>query len=467
MNGVANTIPSYCNQNGQNINFSISLEESTPIERNESLKPSFREAIRFWFILGWISFGGTTGHITIMHDFLVDKKKWVSGKKFFQALNACMLLPGPEAHQLTIYLGWKLHGLKGGILAGLFFILPSLCIIFGLSLVYVYFGHSAFLSALFSGLKPAVLAIILFATYKVGQKSLLGTWHYTVALLAFLLSYFVKVPMPWIIFGVIILGFLLYFLKSKEAKVKSEREEDDDKERFYHVNSLEIVPSVSVRKICVQFLAFFLLWLGPFTALYLFMPDATFWKELSFLFTKSAYFTIGGSYTVIPYVANLVTEKFLWLTKTQMIDGFALAETTPGPLVIVLAYVGFMAGFNHFDHSYAMAAIGLAATAYFTFLPNFALIFIGAPLIERSQKNMAIQYVLSLVTASVVGVIVNLAFYLGKGILFPNAFGWVDLDWKALLWVVVSIFLLFRYRIGMLQLILLSLVYGFLLYLLP
>ncbi|ULT27175.1 chromate transporter [Sphingobacterium sp. E70] len=185
-----------------------------------------------------------------------------------------------------------------------------------------------------------------------------------------------------------------------------------------------------------------------------------------FLFTKSAYFTIGGSYTVIPYIAGLVTEKLFWLTKTQMIDGFALAETTPGPLVIVLAYVGFMAGFNHFDHSYVMAAVGLVATAYFTFLPNFALIFVGAPLIERSQKNVAIQYVLSLVTASVVGVIVNLACYLGQGILFPKVFAVAELDWKALLWVAVSVFLLFRYRIGMLHLILLSLLYGFLLYLL-
>jgi len=442
------------------------LEEKIPVERNEWPPPDFREALRFWFILGWISFGGTTGHITLMHDFLVDKKKWVSNKKFFQALNACMLLPGPEAHQLTIYLGWKLHGLKGGILAGLFFILPSLFIIFGLSLLYVYFGSSTILSALFSGLKPAVLAIILFATYKVGQKSLFSAWHYIVALAGFLLSYFVKIPMPWIILGVIVGGFILYFLKTKKATATFEKEDAEDVEECYPINSLEKVPPISVGKICIQLSAFFLLWLGPFIFLYVFMPDAAFWKELSFLFTKSAYFTIGGSYTVIPYIAGLVTEKFLWLTKTQMIDGFALAETTPGPLVIVLAYVGFMAGFNHFDHSYVMAAVGLTATAYFTFLPNFALIFVGAPLIERSQKNTAIQYVLSLVTASVVGVIVNLACYLGQGILFPKAFAVAELDWKALLWVAVSIFLLFRYRIGMLHLILLSLLYGFLLYLL-
>lgn len=442
------------------------MEENISAERNELHAPDFGQALRFWFVLGWISFGGTTGHITLMHDFLVDRKKWVSNKKFFQALNACMLLPGPEAHQLTIYLGWKLHGLKGGILAGLFFILPSLLIIFGLSLLYVYFGNSTFLVALFSGLKPAVLAIILFATYKVGQKSLQSKWHYLVALMAFLLSYFVGVPMPWIILAVIIGGFGLYFLTSKETDLKSYQRETEDAEGDYPVNSLEKVPPISISKICLQLLIFFLLWLGPFTVLYIFMPDSAFWKELTFLFTKSAYFTIGGSYTVIPYVAGLVTENFLWLTKTQMIDGFALAETTPGPLVIVLTYVGFMAGFNHFDHSYAMASVALMATAYFTFLPNFALIFVGAPLIERSQKNKAIQYVLSLVTAAVVGVIVNLAFYLGQGILFPKGFDLLELDWKALLWVAFSLFLLYSYRIGMVQLILLSLVYGGLLYLL-
>ncbi len=184
------------------------------------------------------------------------------------------------------------------------------------------------------------------------------------------------------------------------------------------------------------------------------------------MFTKSAYLTIGGSYTVIPYVAALVTEKLLWLTKSQMIDGFALAETTPGPLVVVLAYVGFMAGFNHFQQSYTMAAIGLAATAYFTFLPNFALIFVGTPLIERAQKNVGIQYVLSLVTASVVGVIVNLACYLGQGILFPQGMGaWFSIDPIAVAWLIFSVFLLFKYRIGMLKLILLSLIYGFVLFL--
>lgn len=436
-------------------------------EEDRGQKPGFWEAMRFWFVLGWISFGGTTGHVTIMHDFLVEKKKWVSNKKFFQALNACMLLPGPEAHQLTIYLGWKLHGLKGGALAGLFFIVPSLLIIFGLSTIYAYYGSSALMMALFSGLKPAVLGIILFATFRVGQKSLVSTWHYLVASVAFFLSYFVRVPMPWIIAGVIAFGMLLYSILSKTSKIDANQENEDKLlESSYYINTLEKLPSLSYRRISGQVLLFFLLWLIPFSILLFCMVDKDFWKTLSFVFTKSAYLTIGGSYTVIPYVAALVTEKLLWLTKSQMIDGFALAETTPGPLVVVLAYVGFMAGFNHFQQSYTMAAIGLAATAYFTFLPNFALIFVGAPLIERAQKNTGIQYVLSLVTASVVGVIVNLACYLGQGILFPKGIGvWFAIDPLAFVWLLFSVFLLFKYRIGMLKLILLSLIYGIVLFL--
>jgi len=360
-----------------------------------------------------------------------------------------------------------LYGLKGGVLAGLFFIVPSLLIIFGLSALYVHYGNSALLIALFSGLKPAVLAIIIFATFRVGQKSLVSIWHYLVALAAFLLSYFAGVPMLWIIVGVIAFGVLCYAILSKTSKINAHHEKEDKQlESVYYINTLEKLPPISYRRISLQVLLFFLLWLIPLSILLFFTIDTEFWKTLSFLFTKSAYLTIGGSYTIIPYVAALVTEKLFWLSKSQMIDGFALAETTPGPLVVVLAYVGFMAGFNHFHQSYSMAALGLIATAYFTFLPNFALIFVGAPLIERTQKNACIQFILSLVTASVVGVIVNLACYLGLGILFPGGVSsWYAIEPMALVWVLFSLFLLFNYKIGMLKLILLSLAYGFLLFL--
>lgn len=440
------------------------------IEEKQTPQPSFTEAIKFWFILGWISFGGTTGHITIMHDFLVEKKKWISSSKFYHSLNACMVLPGPEAHQLSIYIGWKLHGIKGGIISGLFFILPSIIILLGLSLTYALYGNTLLLTSMFNGLKPAVLAIILFATWKVGKKALITPVYYLVAALAFVLSYFVQISMPYIIFGIIGLGILVSLLFPKILIPKTNKNKEKEgtiKEDLYYVNSNQNTPKISLKKIGLQAIIFLILWLIPFLCVSYFLADSIFWKNSSLLFTKAAFLTIGGSYTVIPYVANLVTNKLMWLSKAQMIDGFALAETTPGPLVIVLAYIGFMAGYNHFDGSLVMGSVGLLVASYFTFLPNFILIFMGAPLIEKSQKNRLIQSVLSLITAAVVGVIVNLAFYLGEEILFNNRIiALTSINYISLLWVIISIVLLYRYKLNMLYLVLISLLFGLLRYLL-
>lgn len=439
------------------------------IHEKQVPKPSFSEAAKFWFILGWISFGGTTGHITIMHSFLVDKKKWISNSKFYHALNACMVLPGPEAHQLAIYIGWKLHGIKGGIIAGLFFILPSMCILLGLSLIYALYGNTLLLTAVFNGLKPAVLAIILFATWKVSQKSLLTPIHFFVAIIAFVLSYFAHISMPYILFGIIIFGAVVNLVFPKLLAPKTRNQEKDNiiLESSYFINSNQNSPKTSPRKIIKQLLAFIILWLVPFLYVSNFMIDPTFWQDSSLLFTKAAFLTIGGSYTVIPYVSNLVTNKLLWLSKSQMIDGFALAETTPGPLVIVLSYIGFMAGYNHFGGSLLMGSIGLLIASYFTFLPNFILIFIGAPLIERTQENKMIQSVLSLITAAVVGVIINLAFYLGEEILFNDPIIILStINWISLCWVIISIILLYKFKLNMIYLVLISLFFGFLKYLL-
>ncbi|WP_306350520.1 chromate efflux transporter [Flavobacterium sp. '19STA2R22 D10 B1'] len=435
------------------------------VQENKVQQPNFSEAIRFWFILGWISFGGTTGHVTIMHDFLVEKKKWVSDSKFFSALNACMILPGPEAHQLAIYLGWKLHGIRGGIISGVFFVLPSMLILLCLSIIYALYGNTPLLTSVFDGLKPAVLAIIIYATWKVGGKSLISFLHYFVAFSSFICSYFLHIPTPWIILGVIFFAILMNiiaprFMVSKKAKNRMDNHED-----LYYVNSNQTPYKTSLKTIIKQFSIFVILWLIPFLCLTFLLVDQLFWQKLSLLFTETAFLTIGGSYTVIPYVANLVTNKLAWLSKLQMIDGFALAETTPGPLVIVLSYVGFMAGLNHFNGSLLMGTVGLLAASYFTFLPNFMMIFMGAPLIEKSQKNQSVQAVLSLVTAAVVGVIVNLAFYLGEGILFSGKMiSLTNFDWMALGWVIVSLFLLIKYKLNMLYLILISLLYGLLRY---
>jgi chromate transporter len=435
----------------------------TSVEKIE--KPSFKEAVKFWIILGFISFGGTTGHISIMHDFLVEKKRWISNRKFFHALNACMILPGPEAHQLSIYLGWKLHGLKGGIISGICFVLPSMFIILGLSILYAFYGNTPVLLAAFSGLTPAVLGIILFATWKVGQKALTSYLHYFVALAAFVLSYFLNIAVPFIVFGVILLAVIVYFIAPKLFKPKKSVEAEDDQEDTYYININQPVAPVSYKSLGKKLSVFIVLWFVPFFALTYFLADGDFWRRLSLLFTQAAFLTIGGSYTVIPYVANLVTIKLNWLSKTQMVDGFALAETTPGPLIIVLAYVGFMAAFNHFHGSLTMAVIGLFATCYFTFLPNFVLIFMGASLIEKSQNNQLVKAVLSLITAAVVGVIVNLAFYLGGNILFGGAAITIaHINWLAIVWVLISLFLLAKFRLNMLLLVVISLLFGWISY---
>ncbi|MBJ2127305.1 chromate efflux transporter, partial [Flavobacterium sp. IB48] len=387
--------------------------------------------------------------------------KWVSNSKFFSALNLCMILPGPEAHQLAIYLGWKLHGIRGGIISGIFFVLPSMFILLCLSIIYALYGNTPLLTSIFNGLKPAVLAIIIYATWKVGHKSLVSFLHYTVAFSSFICSYLLHISTPLILFGVIFFSVLIRIAVPRFILLKKGKNKTGDHEDLYYVNSHQTPYKASLKTIIKQFTVFVLLWLIPFLSVTFLLVDKLFWQKLSLLFTQTAFLTIGGSYTVIPYVANLVTNKLAWLSKSQMIDGFALTETTPGPLVIVLSYVGFMAGLNHFNGSLLMGTIGLLVASYFTFLPNFIMIFMGAPLIEKSQKNQTIQAILSLITAAVVGVIVNLAFYLGEGILFSGKiFSLDNFDWMAFGWAIFSLLLFVRYKLNMLYLILISIFYG-------
>ncbi|WP_233074227.1 chromate efflux transporter, partial [Flavobacterium sp. IB48] len=372
-----------------------------------------------------------------------------------------MILPGPEAHQLAIYLGWKLHGIRGGIISGIFFVLPSMFILLCLSIIYALYGNTPLLTSIFNGLKPAVLAIIIYATWKVGHKSLVSFLHYTVAFSSFICSYLLHISTPLILFGVIFFSVLIRIAVPRFILLKKGKNKTGDHEDLYYVNSHQTPYKASLKTIIKQFTVFVLLWLIPFLSVTFLLVDKLFWQKLSLLFTQTAFLTIGGSYTVIPYVANLVTNKLAWLSKSQMIDGFALTETTPGPLVIVLSYVGFMAGLNHFNGSLLMGTIGLLVASYFTFLPNFIMIFMGAPLIEKSQKNQTIQAILSLITAAVVGVIVNLAFYLGEGILFSGKiFSLDNFDWMAFGWAIFSLLLFVRYKLNMLYLILISIFYG-------
>lgn len=428
--------------------------------------PSFKEALKFWFKLGWISFGGTAGHIAIMHDFLVDKKKWISNSRFFHALSLCMLLPGPEAQQLAIYIGWQLHGKKGGLIAGILFVLPSMFILLVLSIIYVSYGHLPWIYWMFNGLKPAVIAIIIIALYKVGQKALHGPLHFLLAAVAFACIFFYNISLLSIIIGTIVLALLIRHFRPGLLHVTSNGPASEStNEREYYINKFTVAPNAGfdTKRLMKQLTTFLLFWIIPFIPFY-FYHDFSFWKKLILFFTQTAFFTIGGSYTVLPYVAQVAVARLNWLSKMQMVDGFALAETTPGPLIIVVGFVGFMAGFNNFNGSLWMGSISLITTIYYTFLPCFLFIFVGGPLIEKTHGNEVIAGILGLVTAAVVGVILNLTLFLGKDVIFPGGVQLKNLDMFSLAWIAISLLLMLRYRMNVVYLILLSLLFGLIRY---
>lgn len=426
-------------------------------------KPSFKEALSFWIRLGFISFGGPAGQIAIMHEFLVEKKRWISNSRFMHALNYTMLLPGPEAQQLATYTGWLLHGRWGGLAAGVFFVLPSMLILLILSMVYVSFGNIPWVYALFDGLKPAVIAIVLLALIKIGKKALQSIFHYVAAVGAFVAIFFFNVPFPVIILITIVTGIAVgkFFPLILQRQGKSEDSVRDDEEGYYiSSRTAQKGNRFTTGKALKQVFVFFLLWATPLLIFYAVTSDFEFWRRLVLFFTQAAFVTFGGAYAVLPYVAQVTVEQYHWLTELQMIDGLALGETTPGPLVMVLTFVGFMAGYNHFGSSLTMGAVGLVTTTFYTFLPCFLFIFTGAPLIERTRDNRFIQSVLTIVTAAVVGVILNLTIYLGRAVLFPEGVTLSGIDIPDLIWLLVSVVALWRLKVGMITWIGISALYG-------
>lgn len=431
------------------------------------LKPTFKEALKFWIKLGFISFGGPAGQIAIMHEYLVEKKKWISNSKFLHALNYCMILPGPEAQQLATYIGWLLHGKRGGFAAGILFVLPSMFILFGLSWMYVSFGNLPWVYAMFDGLKPAVIAIVILALIKISKKSLSTRFHIFIAIAAFICIYFFKISFPIIILCTIVLAIIInkyfsdFILTSKEEKINNDQEE----EYLINSNNKEFKIDFSVVDLLKNILGAIIFWIAPIAVIYLGSSDFYFWKQLVLFFTKAAFVTFGGAYAVLPYVAQVSVEKFHWLTNLQMIDGLGLGETTPGPLIMVLAFVGFMAAHNHYDGSIIFGALGLLVTTYYTFLPCFLFIFAGAPIIEKTQENKRIKDVLTLVTAAVVGVVLNLTIYLGQAVVFPKEFSLTGLNAKAVVWIVISLIAMYRYKINMIKWIIVSVSFGLITYL--
>jgi chromate transporter len=423
--------------------------------------PSFREAFLFWLKLGFISFGGPAGQIGIMHEFLVEKKKWISESRFMHALNYCMVLPGPEAQQLATYTGWLLHGVGGGITAGVLFILPGLLLLLALSLAYVTFGKLLVVSAFFVGLKPAVIAIIIVALIKIASKSLKTSLHVAIALISFGLIFFLNISFPFIVMGAILVAAVATkFFPSLILDSPSNKSVDSDEKSFI-INNLN--PSNTARpragSVAAKILVSIFLWVIPIFIVFLLQSDFSFWKSLILFFTKAAFVTFGGAYAVLPYVAQVSVEKFHWLTDLQMIDGLALGETTPGPLILILVFVGFMAGYNHYSGSLLAGTAGLFLTAYYTFLPSFLFILVGAPWVERSKDNFKLKHILSMITAAVVGVILNLTIYIGQSILLT---GTLSLHIFSMTWVMISLLALYRFKLNMIMWIFISGAAGYL-----
>jgi chromate transporter len=436
---------------------SLRVTDNLPVlVRDETATPAFREALRFWWKLGWISFGGTAAHLAIMHDELVEKKRWIGEAEFFHALSHCMLLPGPEATQLAIYIGWKLHGVKGGIAAGTLFVLPSTVVLLALSVVYVRYGSLRWITAMIYGLRSAIVALVTVALLRVGQRTLRTGLQWAVAFCAFAAFTFFHASLPLVMLAVIAIGVALAWLAPGilNAQQPGERDDPGSKDDLLVLKPLLLGASRTSAIGCA-------LWFLPLLALLCFGSDFPFWWRLCVFFTKTAFVTIGGSYTVLPYVAHEVVTHYHWVTATEMLDGFSLAETTPGPLIIVVAYIGFMAAYNHFHGALLPAVIGLMVTVFYTFLPCFAFVFAGAPLVERTHGRKGVQGVLRLITAVVVAAMLTLVLFLAKGALFPGeSIAFARVDVAAAVWIVVSMVLLQRFRVGAVGIVGFSLVFG-------
>ena len=432
---------------------------SVPSETPPPAAPPFAQALAFWLKLGFISFGGPAGQIAVMHQELVEDRRWISERRFLHALNYCMLLPGPEAQQLATYIGWLLHGTWGGIAAGGLFVLPSLFILMALSWVYLTFGNVAAVAGLLYGMKPAVTAIVLFAAYRIGSRALRNAALWSIAAAAFVAIFVLRVPFPYIVLGAGILGvgggrvapdrFRTGGGHKRDSKDYGPAVIDDDTPTPAHARftvrhtARVIVGGVVLAAVPLSALA----WADGWTAAL---------TQMGWFFTKAALLTFGGAYAVLPYVYQGAVETYRWLTPAQMIDGLALGETTPGPLIMVVAFVGFVGGWAHQalgpGHVLAAGVAGATVATYFTFLPSFLFILIGGPLVEATHGDLKFTAPLTAITAAVVGVILNLAVFFAYHVFWPSGIGG-RFDGLSLLIGLVALVALVRFRIGVIPVI--------------
>ncbi len=427
--------------------------------------PTRAEAFAYWLRLGFISFGGPAGQIAIMHRELVDEKRWISERRFLHALNYCMVLPGPEAQQLATYIGWLLHRTWGGIVAGGLFVVPSLFLLIALSWLYMVYGDVPAVAGFMAGVKPAVVAIVLQAAWRIGARALKHRVLWAIAALAFIAIFVFAVPFPAIVLGAASIGlagghyapgaFTPGGTHAASAKVHVPAVIDDDTPAPPHA-------TFRWARLAWTLALFGVLWWGAMAMLWVAGHGPTPLLDMAWFFTKAALLTFGGAYAVLPYVYQGAVETFAWLTPAQMIDGLALGETTPGPLIMVVAFAGFVGGWTKALFGAALLPLAgiVAATVvtYFTFLPSFLFILAGGPLIESMRGELRFSAPLTAVTAAVVGVIVNLAAFFAWHVFWPGGWNAAKLaggiDAMAAGIAIVAAIALFRFKAGVIRVIL-------------
>jgi chromate transporter len=446
----------------------------TPISKEKPSAPTLKQAFWYWLKLGFISFGGPAGQIAIMHHDLVENKRWISEKRFLHALNYCMVLPGPEAQQLATYIGWLMHKTRGGLIAGGLFVLPSLLILMGLSYIYMRFGDVPAVAGVLYGLKPAIVAIVLFAAYRIGSRSLVNRALWGIAFAAFVAITVFKIAFPWIVLAAALIGFLVnryqpawftenWFAEKKITDKSGHYTDHETAQKNYGSAVIDDDTPTPAHakfnlKTCIKFIVIGVgIWLAAMLLLVLrYGWDATF-TQMAWFFTKAALLTFGGAYAVLPYVYQGAVVHYAWLTPTQMMDGLALGETTPGPLIMVVAFVGFVGGWSQLPLADPLVAGVVAAcvVTFFTFLPSFIFIFVGAPFIESTQDNLKLTAPLTAITAAVVGVIVSLALFFAQHVFWPNGFLTkpMTIDWLAALAAALGFVALYKFKLSIIKLI--------------
>jgi chromate transporter len=432
-------------------------------------KPSISQAFLYWLKLGFISFGGPAGQIAIMHTDLVEKKRWISEHRFLHALNYCMLLPGPEAIQLAIYISWLMHGVLGATIAGILFFLPAFFLLSLLAGIYLNWGEVLLVQGIFYGIKPAVVAIVLFAAWRIGSRALKNNVLWSISALAFIGIFVFNIDFPWIVLTAAILG--VFGGKFMPNKFKGGSGHGESHKTYGSAVIDDNTPTPAHAQFSWTKLG---LTIFIFIAVWCLVMFAISWQPTLFdmgdFFTKAAFLTIGGAYAVLPYVYQGAVEHYTWLSGEQMINGLALGETTPGPLIMIVTWVGYLGGVaKQVSTNTVIAGLnGAAVATFFTFLPSFLFIIAGGPLVEATRGELKFTAPLVSITAAVVGVIVNLAVFFAWHTLFPQ--GTIDnpfageFEWFALVATIAAFVALWKYKFDVMQVIVASAVIGTLYY---